>query len=256
MGFASRSYAPPSLPSVNRGVKWLLITNVALFVLGFFLYRTGGYEFLLPFSLVPRSVLQSFALWQPFTYLFLHDPSGFSHILMNMLVLYMFGATLESVWGTRRFLRYYFICGVGAGLCVVAANLLFGSLDTRTIGASGAIYGLILAFGVLFPEATILFMFIFPMKAKYFVMIIGAITFMSSMAGSSSGVSHVAHLGGMVVGWFYLRSKLIERRANAVSFNVAGSLRQRYRDWKMQRAKRKFQVYLKKRNSDSDRWTQ
>lgn len=256
MGFASRSYAPPSLPSVNWGVKWLLISNVALFVLGFFLYRAGMYEIFLPFSLVPRSVLQSFALWQPFTYLFLHDPTGFGHILMNMLVLYMFGSTLESVWGTRRFLRYYFICGVGAGLCVVAANLLFGGMDTRTIGASGAIYGLILAFGVLFPDATILFMFIFPMKAKYFVMIIGAITFMSSMAGSNSGVSHVAHLGGMVVGWFYLRSALMQRRASAASMDISGNLRQRYRDWKMQRAKRKFQVYLKKRNSGTDRWTQ
>lgn len=255
MGFASRSYAPPSLPSVGQGVKWLLISNVALFILGYFLIRVDAYQILMPFGLVPRSVLQSFAVWQPFTYLFLHDPTGFGHILVNMLVLYMFGSTLESVWGTQRFLRFYFICGIGAGLCVVFANLLFGTLDTRTIGASGAIYGLILAFGVLFPEATILFMFIFPMKAKYFVMIIGAITFMSSMSGSTGGVSHVAHLGGMVVGWFYLRSSLMQRSAGRINFNVAERLRQRHKDWKLQRAKKKFQVYLKKQDSGSDRWT-
>lgn len=208
MGFPGRSYAPPTLPSAGQGVKILLIVNTALFLLGFLMARTGSYELLTPFMLSPRDVLTGFALWQPFSYLFLHDPNGFSHILFNMLALYMFGSTLEGVWGTRRFLKYYFICGIGAGICVIVANLLFGSLDTRTIGASGAIYGLLLAFGVLFPEATILFMFLFPMKAKYFVMIMGAIAFLSSVGASGSGVSHVAHLGGFVVGWFALRRGL------------------------------------------------
>lgn len=255
MGFASRSYAPPSLPSVGNGVKWLLISNISLFVLGFALARTGGLQYLKYFALEPRAVLQGFALWQPFTYLFLHDPYGFSHILINMLVLYMFGSTLESTWGTQRFLKYYFICGVGAGLCVVFANLFFGSLDTRTIGASGAIYGLIIAYGVLFPDATILFMFLFPMKAKYFVMIIGAITFMSSMAGSADGVSHFAHLGGMVVGFFYLRSQLMSRRTRTSGVGIYERARHRYKDWKFQRAKKKFQVYLKKeRDTPPDRW--
>jgi membrane associated rhomboid family serine protease len=253
MGFPGRGYAPPSLPRVGRGVKWLLISNIALFVFGFFLLRSGGYQFLLPFALVPRSVLTGFAFWQPFSYLFLHDPAGFGHILVNMLVLYMFGSSLESVWGTHRFLKYYFICGVGAAFCVIVANLLFGSLDTRTIGASGAIYGLMLAFGLLFPEATILFMFLFPIKAKYFVMIIGAIAFMSSMGSSSSGVSHVAHLGGMIFGYFYLRSGLVAGRVSRAGPGTAATLYQRYRDWKFQRAKKKFQVYLKK-NSGSDRW--
>lgn len=260
MGFPSRSYAPPTLPSAGQAVKMLLIINTALFLLGFVLARSGGYGLLQPFMLVPREVLTGFALWQPFSYLFLHDPLGFSHILFNMLALYLFGSTLESVWGTRRFLEYYFICGVGAGLCVVVANLFFGNLDTRTIGASGAIYGLLIAFGVLFPEATILFMFIFPMKAKYFVMIMGAIAFLSSMSGSGSGVSHVAHLGGFAVGWFALRSRLMtgsSRASRARGPGLMGSLRVQYREWKLRRAKRKFQVYLKKHGSgpaDPDRW--
>lgn len=260
MGFPSRSFAPPTLPSAGQGVKLLLIVNTALFLLSFVLVRGGGYAALQPFMLVPRDVLTGFALWQPFTYLFLHDPLGFAHILFNMLALYLFGSTLESVWGTRRFLQYYFICGIGAGLCVVVANLFFGSLDTRTIGASGAIYGLLIAFGVLFPEATILFMFIFPMKAKYFVMIMGAIAFLSSMSGSGSGVSHVAHLGGFAVGWFALRSRLMaggRGRASARGPGFAETLRRQYKDWKLRRAKKKFQVYLRKHGSgpqDPDRW--
>jgi membrane associated rhomboid family serine protease len=266
MGFPGRNFAPPTLPSAGQGVKMLLVVNSALFLLGFVLARGGGYGFLEPFMLVPREVLTGFALWQPFTYLFLHDPGGFSHILFNMLALYLFGSTLEGVWGTRRFLRYYFICGIGAGLCVIAANLFFGGLDTRTIGASGAIYGLLIAFGVLFPEATILFMFIFPMKAKYFVAIIGAIAFLSSMSastGAGSGVSHFAHLGGFVVGWFALRSRFMagagsgaRSRPRPRGPGLAETLRQQYKDWKLRRAKKKFQVYLRKHGGGNppDRW--
>src|SRR5207244_9281421 len=112
---------------------------------------------------------------QLFTYMFLHDPGGFGHILFNMLALWMFGADLERHWGTRKFLKFYFLCGIGAGLCVVVGNYLFGNPLTRTIGASGAIYGLLMAFGVLWPDRTVLFSFLFPIKAKYFVMIIGGI---------------------------------------------------------------------------------
>jgi membrane associated rhomboid family serine protease len=258
MGFPSRSYAPPTLPSAGQGVKLLLLINIALFLLSFLLVRTGGYGLLQPFMLVPREFLTGFALWQPVSYLFLHDPLGFAHILFNMLALYLFGSTLESTWGTRRFLRYYFICGIGAGLCVVVANLFFGDLNTRTIGASGAIYGLLLAFGVLFPEATILFMFIFPMKAKYFVMIMGAIAFLSSIGASGSGVSHVAHLGGFIVGWFALRSRAMgpgRKSSYSRGPGLAESLRMQYKEWKIRRAKRKFQVYLKKHGSNPpDRW--
>jgi membrane associated rhomboid family serine protease len=137
------------------------------------------------------------------------------------------------------------LCGVGAGLCVIVASLLFGGMASRTIGASGAVYGLLLAFGLLYPDRTVLFSFLFPMKAKYFVMIIGAIAFMSSFS-SGSGVSHIAHLGGMIFGYAYLKARL--PRAN-----LLGGLQRRYRDWKLERARRKFQVYLRKHDPNRDR---
>ncbi len=237
-GYISSDFFP-------QGVKWLLISNIALFIVYFFAVRTGGGWVFYPFGLIPHSVLTSFQVWQLGTYLFLHDPYGFSHILFNMLSLYMFGADLERAWGRQAFLKFYFVCGVGAGICVVIANALFGDMATRTIGASGAIYGLLMAFGILFPDRVVLFSFLFPIKAKYFVMIIGAITFLSSIGSTGSGVSHVAHLGGMVFGYLYLKGRLGRR-----SVQIGGLARQAYQQWKLARAKRKFQVYMKKQDRD------
>jgi membrane associated rhomboid family serine protease len=257
MGLADRRYTTdaPSFGRATEAVKWLLIINIGIFVLSFFMARTSLGVLLLPFGLVPNQFVFGLAVWQVVTYLFLHNPFGFSHILFNMLALYMFGSPLEAVWGSKRFLKFYFVCGIGAGLCVVVLNMLFGAGGTRTIGSSGAIYGLILAFGMLFPEATILFAFLFPIKAKYFVMIIGAIVFLSSFEGAGGAVSNFAHLGGMVFGFFYLRSRAFVRGASQRA-GLIDSIGQRYRNWKLQRAKRKFQVYLRKRNSGSDRWVQ
>lgn len=244
-GYGSSSYFPV-------GVKWLLISNIALFVAYFFAVQFGfGYAFH-HFGLIPGEVLRSFSVWQLFTYLFLHDPTGFSHILFNMLALWMFGADLERQWGREAFLKFYFLCGIGAGICVVLANALAGSLSTRTIGASGAIYGLLLAFGVLYPDRVIWFNFLFPIKAKYFVMIIGAITFLSSFGTGGGGVSHVAHLGGMIFGYLYLRHGMARRSTS--KFSLTGAITERYRQYKLARAKRKFQVYLRKQDEDRDRY--
>jgi membrane associated rhomboid family serine protease len=237
-GFAS-SYFP-------TGVKWLLIANIAMYLLYFFGVRFGFGGVFNLLALSPRAVLEYFAIWQPVTYMFLHDPYGFGHILFNMLALWMFGADLERDWGTRRFLKYYFVCGVGAAMCDIVFNALFGSLNVRTIGASGAIYGLLLAFGMLYPDRTVLFSFLFPIKAKYFVMIIGAIAFLSSFS-ANSGVSHIAHLGGMFWGYLFLKFRM---RGVRLQMPDVG---RRYQQWKLQRAKRKFQVYLKKHQSGSDR---
>ncbi|MFB3779610.1 MAG: rhomboid family intramembrane serine protease [Bryobacteraceae bacterium] len=237
-GYYTRHFPP--------GVKWLLISNSALFVVYFFAVHSGAASLFQYLSLWPRAVLHLPAVWQLFTYMFLHDPFGFFHILFNMLTLWMFGVDLERDWGTRRFLQYYFLCGVGAGVCVVVANVLFGSLDTRTIGASGAIYGLLLAFGVLYPDRMVLFSFLFPIKAKYFVMILGAIAFMSSFAASGSGVSHVAHLGGMVFGYAYLRWRFLRT-------GFSGLLGRKLIEWRQARARRRFQVYMRDRDSHRDR---
>jgi len=226
-----------------NGVKWLLISNTAVFVLSYLLNQAGFGNIFSPFALAPRAVVFHFAIWQLATYLFLHG--GVWHLLFNMLTLWMFGVTLERDWGTRKFLKYYFICGIGAGLCDVTVNALLGNWNTSTIGASGAIFGVLLAFGVLYPETTILFMFLFPIQAKYFVMIYGAMALLGSL-NVNSGVSNVAHLGGMIFGLLYLKVQFPKLDTYAV--------RAWYRNYKLQRAKKKFQVYMRKHPSDRDPW--
>jgi membrane associated rhomboid family serine protease len=237
--------------SVPPGVRWLLIANTVVFLAYFLAYNVFGMASLFgPFRLIPEQTVESLFVWQPITYLFLHDPTGFGHILLNMLSLFMFGKTLEETWGTERFMRFYFICGVGAGLCVIVAGYLTSTQFVPTIGASGAIFGLLLAFGMLFPDATVLFSFLFPIKAKYMVMIIGAITFLSSLQ-VNSGVSHIAHLGGMLVAFLLLKttqgkSALSGRRPSGPS--LMRRAEQAWADYKLKRAKKKFQVYMSKQN--------
>jgi membrane associated rhomboid family serine protease len=216
-------------------VKWLLISNTAIFLLTTFSASTWLHVRTL-FGLVPAAIIYNFYVWQVFTYLFLH--AGPWHLIINMLVLWMFGVQLERDWGTRRFLKYYFVCGVGAGLCDFVARLITRDLYTPTVGASGAIFGLLLAFGVLYPNQTILMNFLFPIKAKYFVMIYAAVELWASIASSNSGVANVAHLGGMVVGFIYLKSRLPAIRLP----DIGGA----YNRWKVLRAKKKFQVYMRK----------
>jgi membrane associated rhomboid family serine protease len=237
------------------GVKWLLIVNVAVFIVYYFLTLGGQGRLFAPFQLVPEDTVERLFVWQPFTWLFLHDPRGFGHILFNMLSLYMFGKTLEDAWGTERFLRYYVACGVGSALCVIVAGYATGTPQVPTIGASGAIFGLLFAFGYLFPDATVLFSFLFPIKAKYMVMIIGAITFLSLPQGGV--VSHIAHLGGMVVGFFMLRNAAAQRWIRGDNSRISRpSLWARaegwYRDYKLRRARKKFQVYMSKQNRKDD----
>jgi len=251
MAFSSRSYVNRYIPS-NRfptGLKWLLIVNVAIFVTSILLQPAGVGSIFENFALVPAQVVQTFAIWQVVTYMFLH--SGFLHILWNMLALWLFGAELERVWGTARFLRFYFACGIGAALTVILCSYIFGGANVRTVGSSGAVFGILVAYALLFPNQTILFSFIIPMKSKYFVMIIGAIVFlqsyMATIGGQGSSVAVVAHLGGLVTGFMLLRWRRLRSQVwQPVTAN--------YKDWKLQRARRKFEVYLRKKDSDRDRW--
>ncbi len=251
MSLSSRSYVKPFIPS-NRfptGLKWLLIVTTAVFVLQAILGISHiNSSFLQNFALVPAQVVQTFAVWQLFTYLFLHG--GPMHLLWNMLALWMFGAELERTWGTRRFLTFYFLCGGIAAATEVVAAYLFGGIYVPTIGASGAVYGILAAYGVLFPDQTILFGFLIPMKTKYFVMIIAAVILYESfgaVAGGQGAVAVVAHLGGLVAGYLLIRGRTLQGRVRTPL--VAG-----YQDWKLRRAKRKFEVYLRRKDSDRDRW--
>jgi membrane associated rhomboid family serine protease len=235
VAYSNRSYARGFLSSggLPPAIKWLLIANTGIYFLQFFLGTPG---FL---ALRPVDVVTHLMVWQLVTYMFLHG--SIFHILFNMLTLWMFGVELERTFGTRRFLNFYFFCGVGAGLCVVLADYLFGNPQSSTIGASGAIYGLLMASAMLWPDRIILFSFLFPIKMKYFVAIIGAIAFLGAFT-PANGVSDVAHLSGLGFGYLYLKM----RRVRGLEFDPVGMVRQRYKAWKLARAKKKFQVYLKK----------
>ena len=246
MAYSTRSYARSysSSGGLPPAIKWLLISNIAIYLLHFFLgVVAGGESFFAYFALRPADVVTRFFLWQLVTYMFLHG--GIFHILFNMLTLWWFGVDLERTFGTRRFLNFYFLCGIGAGVCVVLAEYLFGNPRSLTIGSSGAIYGILMAYAVLWPDQIISIFGIFPLKMKWFVTIIGAIAFLGVFT-PGSGVSDVAHLSGLGFGYIYIKMRSRVR----FGFDPIAMARERYRLWKLARAKKKFQVYLKKNRSD------
>jgi membrane associated rhomboid family serine protease len=149
-------------------------------------------------ALIPLRVFPGLEVWQPATYMWLHSPSDFLHILFNCLFLWMFGGSLELDWGSKAFLRFYLICGIGAGIIVFLTGLLFAP-TVPVLGASGAIYGLVVAWAICYPNKLIYFFGIFPMRGKHFVLIpigFAVVDFLTR----AQGVSHAAHLGGMAIG--------------------------------------------------------
>jgi len=208
-GFGGYSFFPPA-------IKTLLILNVLIYLfVNLFLsnLRLGnlniGSALFRWFALQPifsdvRTLYSGpFLPWQLFTYMFLHG--DFTHIFFNMFALWMFGIELENLWGTKRFLFYYFLCGLGAAV----ANLFIAPLFSQvgpTIGASGAVYGILVAFGYLFPNRYIYIYFLIPLKAKYLVILYMILEVFAVTSQSSTGIAHIAHLGGAVVGFIYLIS--------------------------------------------------
>jgi membrane associated rhomboid family serine protease len=188
---------------ITPGVKGLLIANVGIFAIQVLAQRIGGLSLEGILGLTPEGVMESHFLWQLVTYMFLHSTGWLGHLLLNMLMLWMFGTEIEKVWGTREFLRYYFICGIGAGITTCLFNYAWYP-TIPTIGASGAIFGVMLAYGFVFPNRQIFFWFIFPMRATSFVLLCACIE-MFSLLGISDGVAHFAHLGGMLFGYLYLK---------------------------------------------------
>ncbi len=193
---------------LTPGVKYLLFANAGVFLLQLIFWRPMLYWF----GLDPYRVVHSLAIWQFGTYMFLHG--NFFHILFNMFVLWIFGAEVESAWGTRPFLKFYFITGIGAGIIDFLVLYVTGA-HSITIGASGAIYGVIVAFALLFPDRyiTLLILFVLPvtMKAKYLAGLMAVISIFSGVAnlfGVGDQVAHFAHLGGMLIGYLYLKTDL------------------------------------------------
>jgi len=248
-----RRYSSPYASAISFGpgrlspaIKALIIANVAMFFAQLLIPLTT--ELL---GLHPILVAQRFWVWQLATYMFLHG--GLFHILFNMLALWMFGTELERVWGTRYFVKYYFVTGIGAGVLTVLFSLLPFDVAqnlqrVNIVGASGAIYGLLLAFGLYFPDRPIYMYFVFPIPAKIFVLIMGAIAFYSSLSDAGGGVANATHLGGIIVGYLYLQGGRMRLAADPI-----GELKYRYMRWKINRTRKKFDVYSGGRNDDWDR---
>src|SRR6476620_3216452 len=230
-------YAPPRQMSyssfgpgpITPAVKWILIVNVAMFVISLGLPEIIGY-----LGLIPEQVIRHGWVWQLGTYMFLHDPNNIAHILFNMLGVWMFGVELERIWGTRFFSYYYALTGIGGGATMLLVSLL-------PFASTGALFGLLLAFALYYPERPILIMMIVPVPARIFVMIFGAIAFLNSFQ-PGRGIADAAHLGGLITGYIYLQSG---------RGGLTAELKYRYVKWRMNRLRRKFDVYSGGRSSGS-----
>ncbi len=243
-----------SFPPFTRAVKQLLIANGAVFLLvallGAFSSADVSGWVNVHFGLVPALAVFHGWIWQLATYMFLHV--GLWHILFNMLALWMFGAQLEMDWGYSLFMQFYFFCGIGAALVTIAVSfthVLGASPGTATVGASGAIFGLLLAFGMLHGDSEImLFPIPFLMKAKYFIIGLIFIEFFLTLSAArqpGQSTAYMAHLGGLLFGYLFL--KFVPRRGfGFLSSEYFYGLRNSYYKWKRKRAARKFEVYMRK----------
>ncbi|HWF83589.1 MAG TPA: rhomboid family intramembrane serine protease [Vicinamibacterales bacterium] len=235
---SSFSFGPGPMSTALKGI---IAANVLMFV--------GQYVFprmTVLLGLRAASVVQYLWIWQIATYMFLHG--GIFHIAFNMLALWMFGTELERIWGTRYFLKFYFVTGIGAGALTVLISLLpfeFAQQLQRSIviGASGAIYGLLLAYALYFPDRQVYMYFVFPIPVKIFVAIIGAIALFSSLS-EAGGIANATHLGGLLVAYLFLKGARI---------HPLSEMKYRYLKWKINRVRRKFDVYSGGRADDWDR---
>jgi membrane associated rhomboid family serine protease len=237
-----------SFPPFTPWVKRIIIASVAIYFLQVLLGAVttmGGSYLIALFALIPSAVVHGW-IWQVVTYSFLHASVG--HVLVNMLMLWMFGAQEEGDWGSKKFLEYYLFCVVGAALTTIAvaySPIQGVSPVAPTIGASGGVYGILAAFGLLYGDREI-FMFPLPfmMKAKYMVLIMVFLVVIATFQ-PSQGVANFAHLGGLLFGFLYI--KFLPRRG--LGFGASEkyfSLRNGYYRWKRRRAARKFEVYMRK----------
>jgi membrane associated rhomboid family serine protease len=182
-------------------IKALLISNVAIWLFVGFLLAPFTIAGILTYYLALWPLGTHFLPWQLFTYMFMHG--GFAHLFFNMLALWMFGMELENSWGSRKFLVYYLLCGLGAAIANILVAPLVGQL-APTVGASGAVFGILVAFGILFPDRPIYIYFLLPVRAKYFVAVYMLMELFYGVTGTTDGVAHFAHLGGAIVGIIYV----------------------------------------------------
>ncbi len=242
-----------SLPPFTKAVVWLLGINTAVFLgmelLGMARIPVAGYV-IDYFALTPVDVIRHFFLWQLVTYSVLH--AGLMHWFGNMLGLWMFGSAIESAWGTRRMLELYFIGVVGAALTTVGLSYahILGDPNRATLGASGGVFAILIAFGMLFGDQEIMMIpFPFMIKAKYFVGILIVVTLALAMGGGGN-VAYVAHLGGLLFGWLYVRRGPKAALVNTNFSERYYGFKNSYYRWKRRRAAKKFEVYMREHDRD------
>jgi membrane associated rhomboid family serine protease len=231
---------PLSYRSLPPAVKGLITATVSLFVLQWFFSVIQGPNLVNYFGLTPGEVTGRFMIWQTVTYMFFHG--GAFHLLFNCYMLWALGKVVEVQWGTRSFLFYYFLCGVGAAVVNV---LVEPHAMTPVIGASGAIYGLLVAFAMMYPDAVFLVMFIVPLKAKHAVVFFALLELMFSMNANASNIANIAHLGGMATGFIYLKSRVWR-----LDFRF---WKGRFGDWSRQRKTSKPKIEFHELGQEVDR---
>jgi membrane associated rhomboid family serine protease len=237
------SFGPPMTPPV---IQYLIIANLAVFIAQFTVGGVSEYG-----AVRPYLVWQQGYIWQPFTYMWLHG--GLGHILMNMFMLWMFGSQVALAWGPRKFLRFYLFCGTGAGLVIATWPYLMvgvnpGNLLIPTVGASGAIYGVLLAYSMIWPDRVIALLF--PPITFRAIWLIPGMFVMTLMFGGG-GISHIGHLGGVLMGWLYLR-RSGEPGQQTLSFE---HLKYRWKRYRMRQKLRAvhYQEFERNRRDDDPR---
>ncbi len=208
----------------TRAVIALLAINVGMVVIAGVTAKYFGSEFFTEhLGLTPRAVVSDFEVWQPFSYFWLHSLNDPGHLIWNLLTLWLFSGPLEREWGTARFVRFYLICGVGSGLAVLGAGLIWQP-ETTTVGASGAILALVAAFGILFPKLPVYLFGVYPIKGRTLAILFAVISTGVPLVYRHANVSVAAHVGGLALGALL-----------ASGFWQPSRLRRRFRLWRARR---------------------
>ena len=220
-------------------VTLLILINVIVFVL----QQAIGDIMFYYFSLIPSFITKKYFIWQLFTHMFMHG--NLLHLFFNMFSLFLFGSPLEQLWGPKKFLSYYIVSGLGGGLLHYLINI---NSMIPSIGASGAVYGVLLAYGITFPETILYLNFFFPIKAKYAVLIFGVMELFFGVTNTRSGIAHFAHLGGLITGYLYLR---FERSIfKGISRVKTSKVYKSFEEMDYQRKKEKLDILLDKISKD------
>jgi len=244
----------PATPLFLKKLLWANFIAWLVFAAGFAV-GVGPVVFLFRWISLTHGYFVPGALWQRVSYMFLRDPQGLWHVGLNLFALWMFGGTLARDWGGRRFLRFYFACGAGAALVDVAIRLMSGTVGVATVGASGAVLAVVTAFAVTYPRTPILISFILPVPAWVLAVAYAAINLLGALqdmarGGNPAGTAFTIHLAGMALGYYFVRRPASLERLG--SWNLEARLKQ----WRLRRARRKFEVYMRDRDKGNGRWVQ